>query len=82
MPNEPEPPSDEADSDIKRLNMELNKRAYECLLDVKEKSGATSLIETIRRALRLYQVVLDAEQKEGAKLILRTPQEDIRVIIT
>jgi hypothetical protein len=78
MPNEPEPSPD--GSMPKRLNLDLNAPFYDCLLDVKKKSGAASMTEAIRRALRLYQVILNAE-RAGEELFLRNGKGDTKVII-
>lgn len=53
-----------------RLNLELNEKVHEQLLDLKDLTCADSMSEVIRRALAHYNFII-SEQNAGNKILIQ-----------
>ena len=63
-----------------RLNLEISKEQNTQLKLLREDTGAASIVEVIRRALKLY-TLLHAHSRAGGKIVLREADGVERTVV-
>jgi len=64
----------------RRLNLGLNEEAHKRLEELRDLTGAASLVEVIRRSLAVYDFIC-RETKNGGKLFIRTDDEEKEIVL-
>ena len=62
-----------AKAGLNRINLAVNDRVKDRLLDLKDRTEAESLTEVIRRALAVYDHLQMLQDQDGAEVILKFP---------
>ena len=65
--------------EVSRLNLALPIEARQRLEELRQRTNAGSLTETISDALRLYEWVVSTT-KEGGKIMVRMPNEEPEIV--
>ncbi len=55
-----------------RINLDIPIKTKESIESLKERSGATTLTEVVKRSLALYDMILACSQS-GGKIIIQSP---------
>jgi hypothetical protein len=63
-----------------RLNLEMSEQVRKKLEDLREKTGADSLAEVIRKALAVYDF-LWTEREKGSDLVVRDSDSNDREVV-
>lgn len=63
-----------------RLNLDLHPAVKEQLVQLRERSGADSMSEVVRRALALYDLLLTETKDRGSKLYVQPKEGEAQEI--
>jgi len=64
----------------KRLNLEMDERVHQKLVNLRDLTEADTMVEVIRRALAVYEF-LWAKKREGRQLIVRGNGDEIELYL-